>query len=277
MRLPVIYLALGAALTAGTAQAAPPSIEIKDAVARVTVIPEARSDIKVEYLSTNPQLPLQIRNERGRVVIDGKLEHKIRNCTGEGARTSVDVTGVGAVAYANMPQVVIRAPRDVSLDAGGAVFGVIGKSDSLKLSNAGCGDWTVANVEGELKLNQAGSGDTHVGAVGRASVRVAGSGDIKTQAVRGPLDVNIAGSGDLWSASVGGALDVKIAGSGDVRVAGGPVGPMTVSVAGSGGVDVGAAAESLKARIAGSGDVRVKSVKGAVSKAIVGSGDVIIG
>lgn len=277
MRLPVIFLGLGVALSAGAAQAAQPSVEIKDAVVRVTVIPEARSDIKVEVLSNHPELPLQVRSEGGRVIVDGKLDRKIRSCQGEGARASVSVAGIGAVAYANMPQIVIRTPRGVDLNSGGAVFGTVGKSDSLSLSNAGCGDWTVANVAGELKLNQAGSGDTYVGSVGRASLRVAGSGDIRTQAVKGGMDVNMAGSGDVWAASVDGALDVKIAGSGDVKVAAGRIGAMSVSVAGSGSVDVDGAADSLKARIAGSGDVKVKAVKGAVSKAVVGSGDVIIG
>lgn len=275
MRLPVIILGLGAALAAGAAHAQ--SVEIKDAVVRVTVIPEARSDIKVEFLTNHPKLPLQVRTGGGKVVVDGGLNRKIRSCDGEGGSASVNVAGIGSIAYANMPQIVIRAPRNVNLDSGGAVFGTIGKSDSLELSNAGCGDWTVANVAGQLKLNQAGSGDTYVGSVGRASLRVAGSGDIKTQAVKGPMDVNLAGSGDVWTASLDGPLDVKIAGSGDVKVASGNVGAMTVSVAGSGGVIVDGPAESLKARIAGSGDVKVKAVKGAVSKAVVGSGDVVIG
>ena len=38
-------------MLAGAAQAA--SVEVKDAVARVTVVPEARSDIKVEVISPN--------------------------------------------------------------------------------------------------------------------------------------------------------------------------------------------------------------------------------
>ena len=275
MRLPVIMIGLGAAMAAGAAHAQ--SVEIKDAVVRVTVIPEARSDIKVEFLSTHPKLPVQVRQVGDKVVVDGGLNRKIRSCEGDGVRASVNVAGVGSIAYANMPQVVIRTPRDVNLDSGGAVFGTVGKSASLALSNAGCGDWTIANVAGQLKLNEAGSGDTYVGSVGRASLRVAGSGDIKTKAVKGPMDVNMAGSGDVWVGTLEGPLDVKIAGSGDVKVASGRVGAMTVSVAGSGGVVVDGAADSLKARIAGSGDVKVKAVKGAVSKAVLGSGDVVIG
>ena len=93
----------------------------------------------------------------------------------------------------------------------------------------------------------------------------------------GGLHVDMAGSGDVWSASVNGPLDVKIAGPGDVKIAGGKADAMTVSVAGSGGVDFAGTAASLKARIAGSGDVKVKAVTGEVSKAVVGSGEVRIG
>lgn len=277
MRLPMVFAGFGLALAAaGAAQAASPRVEIKDAVARVTVIPEDRNDIKVAFLSTNPDLPMQVRSSGDKVIVDGGLDHKIRSCNGSGSNATVHVAGK-TFRYADMPQLVIRTPKDVNIEAGGAVFGAVGKSASLELSNAGCGDWTVANVAGELRLNQAGSGDTQTGTSGSAKLRVAGSGDVKTQGVSGPMDVNIAGSGDVWTASVNGPLSVKIAGSGDVKVAGGQGGDMTVSVAGSGGVDFGGAADSLKARIAGSGDVRVKSVKGEVSKAIVGSGAVTIG
>jgi hypothetical protein len=63
-----------------------------------------------------------------------------------------------------MPQVVIHTPRDVKVSAGGAVFGSVGRSATLDLDNAGCGDWTIANVEGTAKVSQAGSGDTRMGA-----------------------------------------------------------------------------------------------------------------
>ena len=276
MRLPMIAVSFGMVFAAGAAQAAP-EIEIKDAVARVTVIPEARNDIKVEFLSTNPKLPLEVRTSGGKVIVDGGLDRKIRSCKGEGTGVRVQVAGLGDVAYADMPQVVVRTPRDVDVEAGGAVYGVVGKSASADLSNAGCGDWIIANVAGELKLSQAGSGDTFAGSAGRAVIHAAGSGDIRTKAINGPLEVSIAGSGDLRAASVKGSLNIKAAGSGDVTVSAGQADAMSVAVAGSGGVDFGGTAQSLKARIAGSGDIRVKEVKGEVSKSIIGSGDVTIG
>lgn len=279
MRLPTILTAASAlALMAGAASAAnAATVEVKDAVARVVVIPEDRGDIKVEFLTTNPSLPLQVRSMGGKTIVDGDLDRKIKSCNSSGGRTRVYVSGIGDVAYEDMPQIVIRTPKDAKVEAGGAVFGSVGKTASLELSNAGCGDWTVGNVAGKMNINVAGSGDTSTGSAGEASLRVAGSGDVRTQAVAGALEVSVAGSGDVDVASISGPLNVKIAGSGDVKISGGHASQVTTSIAGSGNVDFNGVAGSLTAKIAGSGDVHVKSVTGAVSKAIVGSGNVRVG
>ncbi|MBU1378122.1 MAG: DUF2807 domain-containing protein [Alphaproteobacteria bacterium] len=275
MRLQTMLLAAVAALSAGAAQAA--TIEIKDAVARVTVVPENRSNVSIEVVTPNAKLPLGIRVQGDRTIVDGGLNRKIRNCRGSGDRASVDVRDVGNVAFADMPQVVIHTPRDVRLETGGAVFGSVGRSASLELGNSGCGDWTVANVEGDAKISQAGSGDTRMGSSGALKVRVAGSGDVAAADVKGGLDVSIAGSGSANVKSISGPLEVSVAGSGDVDVGAGRATTMKVSIAGSGDVDFAGAADSLKARIAGSGDIRVGEVRGEVSKTIMGSGSVRIG
>jgi hypothetical protein len=276
MRFPLMLLAATvSSLAAGAAGAA--SVEVKDAVARVTVIPENRTDVKIEFIATNPKLPLQLRTFGGRTIVDGDLNRKIRDCHGSGDRASVSVRGVGNVGWSEMPQVVIRTPRDVDVDAGGAIWGTVGRSASLALGNAGCGDWTIGNVEGRMRLSQAGSGDTRAGSAGEAKVRVAGSGDTTISDVRGPVQVDIAGSGDVTVASVSGPLEVHVAGSGDVRVAGGKATDFEASVAGSGDVHFGGSAQNLKARIMGSGDVSAREVTGHVSKTIMGSGGVRIG
>lgn len=270
--------ALSALAIAGAATAADAaSVEVKNAVARVTVLPEARSDIKIDIIQANPRLPIQVRSFGGRTIVDGALGSRIRDCHGRGEAISVRVRGVGDVAWKDLPQIVIHTPRDVDLDAGGAVWGAVGRSASLKLGNAGCGDWTLANTEGELKLSQAGSGDTHAGSAASARVHVAGSGDVVLGDVKNSLDVDIAGSGDVSVASMSGPMKVHVAGSGDVKVGGGRATTMAVSVMGSGNVDFRGSADSLKATIAGSGDVRARQVTGQVSKTVMGSGGVTIG
>ena len=280
----LLMLAASAAATvsilgfAGTAAAGEPSVKIKDAVARVVVIPEARGDVKVEFLTTNPSLPLKVRQNGSDVVVDGDLRmNRISGCNTVMGKTVVHVRGVGDVKWDDIPQIVVRTPMNAEISAAGAVFGSVGRADRLELNNAGCGDWTVANVKGKLDLNQAGSGDTKAGSAGSAEIAIAGSGDVHTQAITGDLEVSIAGSGDVTTASVAGKLEVNIAGSGDVYINGGRARSVEANIMGSGGVDFGGVAERINVSIAGSGDVRVAKVEGPVSKSVAGSGEVIIG
>ena len=279
MRAGIALLVGGAvALGAAAAQAAPPAVEIKDAVAQVTVIPEDRADVRIDILSPSRRLPLKVKTGRARTVVDGGLGgHRIRGCRGAGADVVVGVSGVGDVPLRDMPQIVVHAPRDVDVSAGGAIYGAVGRTRSLTLCAAGCGEWTVANVEQHLRVNLAGSANARTGSAGAATLRVAGSGDIAAADVRGRVDVDVAGAGEVWVKSVAGPLDVHVAGSGDVRVQGGRASPMTASVAGSGNVVFGGVADSLQARIVGSGDVRARQVRGPVKKAVMGSGAVRIG
>jgi hypothetical protein len=269
--------ALAAVFTNGAASAAP-SVEIKDAVARVVVIPEDRADVKVDFITTNRALPLMVSRVGDRTVIDGNLRYsKIRSCTTLNGRTAVGVAGIGKVDWANMPQVVIHTPRNVSVAAGGAVFGSIGRSNSLHFANAGCGDWTVGNVKGALSARQAGSGDLRAGSAGSADARIAGSGDVNLGQVAGSMNAEIAGSGDVHATSINGDLKARVAGSGNVTIDGGHARAMQVSVAGSGDVTFGGVADSLEARVMGSGDISAAHVTGSLRKSIMGSGDVRIG
>jgi hypothetical protein len=282
MRLFIPLTACALASAAGVAALAaqvpkPVSVEIKDAVVRVVVLPEDRADVKVEVFKTNPKLPLAVRTAGQRTIIDGKLEWDVGDCGANGGKPTVRVKKIGEIAWADMPRVLIRTPRNVSLTAGGAVFGVVGRSASLDMVNAGCGGWVVGDVAGKFSLSQAGSGDSRIGSVGQASVRSAGSGDVRIVSAKSGLTVNIAGSGDVEVAQASGPIDVKIVGSGDVGIRKGAAEALTVAVTGSGDVDFGGIAKSLKARVAGSGDVRAKAVTGKVEKSVAGSGGVTIG
>jgi len=269
---------LAAAISAAGAAQAAPSVKIKDAVARVVIIPENRSDIKVEFLTTNASLPLTVRRSGDDVIVDGDLRRgRINGCNTRNGKTSIRVRRVGNVSYENIPQVAIRTPMNVKVSAGGAVFGDIGRSDSVELGNAGCGDWTVANTRGKLEVSQAGSGDTRTGSASSVEISIAGSGDVSTQAISGDFEANIAGSGDVSAASIGGKLEGNIAGSGNITVAGGRSRSVEVSVMGSGDVTFNGEADAVEVSVMGSGDVKIAKVNGPVKKHVAGSGDVIIG
>ena len=278
MRALTTLAVLAIATTAAGAAAAAPSVKIKDAVARVVIIPENRPDVKVEFLTTNASLPLSVRQEGEQVVIDGDLRmSRINGCNSRGGKVFVKVRGVGDVSYDNLPEVAVRTPMNVKVQAGGAVFGSIGRSDSIELGNAGCGDWTIANTKGKLEISQAGSGGAKAGTAAYAEISIAGSGDVSSQAIAGDLEANIAGSGDVWVASIGGKLEGNIAGSGDITVAGGRSRSVEVSVMGSGDVTFNGEAGEVELSVMGSGDVKIAKVTGPVKKHVAGSGDVIIG
>lgn len=271
-------LAVAGACGLAGAGAAAPAVDINHAVARVIVSPEPRTDIKVEIVRANPRLPIRVWSFMGRTYVDGGLSGaRLRGCHGPVSAPGASVLGVGEVSADDMPRLLIHTPMDARVAAGGAVFGQVGRSASLELSNAGCGDWQAGNVHGRMKVNVAGSGSVRAGQAGSADLRVAGSGSIATHDVAGRVEATNVGAGDIDVASVQGPFNARIAGSGHVKVAGGHASAMQASIAGSGDIALQGVADSLNASVVGSGDVRVLRVTGPIHKAVVGSGDVRIG
>jgi hypothetical protein len=267
-------------LAAGGSDAA--SVEIKNAIARVTVIPEARSDVAVSIVRDDPNHPLKVSVwPDGRTLVEGHyfggLFGGITACNSHGGRPSVRAMGTEPITYDNMAQVIVRTPMDARVSAGGAVYGEVGRSESLDLRISGCGDWVVANVQGRMNLSGAGSGDVRTGTAGEAKISTAGSGDVYTRAIAHGLEANIAGSSDIRVAEASGPIKVRITGSGDLGVGGGHASDLDVFIAGSGDVSYRGVAETVTAFVAGSGDVNVAHVNGAVKKSVAGSGDVNIG
>lgn len=296
MKIAVYAAASAAVLAAFAAQpAAAQDAEIRNAVARVIVIPEDRADIAVEITRGSADLPqLTVERRGSKVRIDGGLGRRrsvmqltndsIRECNdgradarqpGEGA--TVEVRGKGRIRLEDAPLVVLRTPRDVDVSSGSGVYGAVGRgARSVDLGAGGCGNWTVANVDGRLEVAVGGSGTVRAGTSRLLEASVGGSGSVFAGAT-GDLDASIGGSGSIVVAGVNGPAEVAIGGSGDVTIRGGRASTLEVAVAGSGNVRFDGVADSLEASIAGSGDVRVAEVTGAVSRSIVGSGEVRIG
>ena len=264
-----------------------PSLDIRDAAARVVVVPEARNDVVVQVAPGDPRLPpLQITHEGARTVIEGGLQRRIAGCSSNefgwnGNRKrwnrSVEIRGLGKVAYEALPVITMHTPMRASVGAGGAVWGEVGPSEELHLVHAGCGDWNAGPVRGQFDLATQGSGDTHARSAGRLSSATQGSGDLMIDSVDGPVSLAIAGSGDVRIARVSGPVSSRTAGSGDVRIAAGHAPQVAVQIAGSGDFVFDGEADALSAEIAGSGDVHVARVSGAVSKSVHGSGEVTVG
>lgn len=276
LRIGLFAAAAAAAVGAAGAAAAAPGIEIRDAVARVVVIPEDRSDVKVEMLTTNRDLPLDVRQFGGTTVIDGHLGHRIGDCHTRGDHPSTYVRGVGRVDYKDMPQVVIHAPKAVMIEASGAVFGAIGRSATLDLADSGCDAWTVADVAGDATLRESGAGTVRMGRAGRLDVRLSGAASIHATDVKA-LDATLSGVGGVVVNSLSGPMQAHVSGVGNVKVLDGKATTVRASVSGMGGVNFGGQADSLDAQISGLGGIRVKSVIGQVNKSVSGAGHVTIG
>ena len=296
MKIAIATAAAVAAVTvAGAAPAlaqAGPEVEIRYAVARVAVVVEDRRDIAVEVQQGASGLPpIRVSREGDDVRIDGGLRRRglfgrnvsMRGCRsgpdsaqpGEGA--SVEVRGHGRINLSEAPLIVIRTPREVNVDASGAVYGSVGRgAASVDLGSGGCGDWNIANTDGPVTLSIAGSGDMRAGTSRALDAEIAGSGSITAGATR-ELDVSIAGSGDFILARVDGPADVSIAGSGDVVIRAGTAPRLDVSIAGAGNVQFDGVAGDVDVSIAGAGDVSVAQATGTVSRSIVGAGNIRIG
>lgn len=276
MRTAIALAAAAIGLGAAGAAAAGPSVEIRDAVARVTIVPEDRPDVKVEMLSTNPSLPLEVRTSGSTTVISGNLAHRINDCHGRGEHPSAWVRGVGEIRYDNMPQIVIHTPKAVVVDSNGAIYGAVGRAGSLDMANSGCSGWTVADVSGEAALRESGAGSVKMGSAGKLTLRLSGAGSIHATRVS-QLDAILSGVGGVNVEELSGPMMAHVSGVGHIKVVQGHATAIHASVSGMGGVDFGGDAQSLDASISGLGNVRVKSVTGQVVKSISGGGHVSIG
>lgn len=260
---------------AGAADAA--SVEIRDAVARVTVVPEDRPDIKVEMLTVNPRLPLEVRTEGGETIVDGGLRHRIGGCHTRGDNPSAWVHGIGRVEKNAIPQVVIHTPKAVVVASNGVVVGSVGRSGSVELHDSGCSSWTIADVAGDAVIKESGEGSLRMGAANRLDLHLSGAANIHAVRVRQEMNALLSGAGGVELEELDGALDAHVSGVGRVKVAGGHASSVRASVSGVGGVDFGGVAQSLDASISGFGSVRVNQVTGNVTKSVSGAGHVSVG
>lgn len=320
MTIVTVPVLAAAALVAAVSIAAPAGAEgvaVRDAVARVQVIPEVRGDVSVTVTPGRKPLPtVRIYREGDRTVVDGGLARRIKGCgwsglslgamifhhrdddgdrgdRGEHGRATV--AGIGHLAPDDMPLITIRMPLDAHVSADGAVFGRVGATHSLDLAVAGCGDWTVGDVSGALGVRVSGSGDVAGGRAGSLRAGLSGSGDLKLSRVDGEADITTSGSSDVHlgaagpvSIRIGGSSDIRIGevqgpihteigGSGDVTIDHGRAPDVRVAVAGSGDFTFHGSAGGVSASVAGSGDIVIDHASGPVSQSKAGSGDIRIG
>jgi hypothetical protein len=278
-------LLAGALIAANPAAAA--QLLIRDAVVVVRVIPQDRQNIEVHISKANARLPLSVENGLGGdVIVDGGQRYGVwkflfgghtTDCINGHGEHLVHVWGVGDVREDELPQIIVLTPRDARISTNGATFGAIERSNAVRLSIAGCDQWTIANVEGPLELHDSGVGIVHAGTAGSIEVRTAGMSEVTTRQIANGAEIHVAGVGRIHALAVYGPIKVHIAGHADVAIDGGHATDIDVHIAGSGKVNDLGSADTLEASIAGSGDINVAHVSGAVTKSIAGAGTITVG
>ena len=177
--------------------AAAPSVEIRDAVARVTVIPEDRADIKVEFLTTNadaaaggPHRRGDRRSSTATWTPHPQLPRQRRPSGRLGPRR-----GPGRLrrhAAGGDP----HAHGGRSSSANGVVFGAVGRSASLDLAIPAAAPGPSPTWRATATLRRLRRG---LGADGlrrpRLTLRLSGAGEIHATRVRQGLEASLSGVG----------------------------------------------------------------------------------
>lgn len=249
------------------------SVYIRGAAAHVQVIAEDRTDISLEIDNPGGVPMPRVDLHNGEVRIDGLLSRRIQSCDRDGG---VDVEEYGIVALDRLPRIVIRAPMDLDLGFGGAVFAEIGDARSLELAAAGCGTTTIGDIAETLEIDFGGSGSVRAGASRQASLQLGGSGSIEIGPTGDDFEATLGGSGSVRVASVTGSAVIDLGGSSTAIIAGGNVTSAEINIGGSGTIEVNAPIDELEVNVGGSGEVIVRHPVRSVEANIAGSGRIIV-
>ena len=260
MRLRLALLAAAARARRGRRRRRRPSVEIKDAVARVTVIPEDRSDVKVEMLTTNADLPLRSAPWAAATIIDGnlraphpRLPQRGDNSCGLGARRRQGRLRRHAPGGRSARPRPSRSRRRRRVRLGRPL-------GQPRPHNSGCSGWTIADVAGDATLRDSGAGSVGWASAGPPGAALSGAGE--HHATAGPpgprRDLSGAGGGDRRRPQRRHWRPTSPASATSRSPAATPAACRPRSRA-SAAVEFGGAAESLDASISGLGDIRVKA------------------
>lgn len=246
------------------------AVDVRNAAARLQVVPEDRTDIAVEITSSGHTPMPEIIQEGTTIAIDGHLRGRL-DCH---ERDSVRLDGYGTLAQTDLPQIVIHTPKATSFSAGGDVSTTVGASQGVDATLSGCGDTQIADTTGLLHIKLRGVGHANAGAAHGLEVELEGTGGVNAGAVTDHANVVTAGTGDVSIASLTGALQSQNSGVGSLTIDGGQIGEAHVQLSGVGNAKINAPVQSLHAVIMGVGSVDVPATVGELDAEVMGPGSV---
>lgn len=252
------------------------NLRIRHIAAIVTITPEDRTDYAVEIDNSAGQLPMPtVASDDGRVLIDGQLRGRVRDCRRDGG---AGVRGYGDEEFdaSELPRITIRAPRAVNLDRTGAGSTEIGPSQSAYIDLAGCADLTLGDVQEALELDVSGASTVTAGAARSLNADLTGAGELNIGAIAQGAEFDVSGAGNVTIASLTGDFTLDSTGASNFRINSGSIGTAQIDMTGTGSLDIAAPVHTLNAEIMGVGHVDVAGTVGDLDVDIAGPGSVTV-
>lgn len=274
MNKALAMLVCASALVPAGARAA--ELVLEGLVARVTVLPEARSDFAVEVRPGSGSLPsVTISREGGRTLLTSGVE--VGACTRVDGRMRVGLRDGSQAEMSEAPDVIIHAPRAFSLSGDNSgLIGQIGPAEDLDISQSGCAFWDVANVAGTLRAEMSGGARLTAGTSRSALLGASGGAAITTGAVA-DLVAEASGGGAIRVASVSGAAEATASGGGRIEIESGQGSTLRAHASGGGRIVHRGEVAALHATASAGGQIEVFQVENVVSRFVSAGGQVVVG
>jgi hypothetical protein len=270
-----VIMAGATALTlamAGHASAA--ELVIRDIVARVVVIPEARADIQVDVQPGRGDAPpVQVSRSGDVVTLSGSA--RVRSCNFGDGGLWVKINHGPKISIDDAAVVTVRAPRSVRISGGGAVVGSIGRSQDLSLDQDGCANWTAADIAGTLDVSVSNGAHLGAGAVPSARLRADNGGHVRIVSA-GSLDAKATNGGHAAAGSVPGAIMAVATDGGLVSIEGGSSRSLSGEAHDGGSIRHKGNAGDVRAEATDGAVIRVEHAGRVLSSYSANAGSVII-
>jgi hypothetical protein len=245
-------------------------------VARVTVIPEVRSDFAVEVRAGSGGLPdVSVSEEGGRALLTSGVE--VGACVGSGDRMQVGLRDGTRAEMSDAPEVIIHAPLTFSVSgANSGLIGQIGPAEDLAITQSGCVFWDVADVAGRLRVNLSAGARLTAGASDSTLLGASAGAAISTGAVS-DLVAEASAGGMIRVASASGSAEANAASGGSIEIKGGETTTLRAEASSGARIVHRGKVESLWADASVGGEVEVSEVENVVSRSVSIGGRVVVG
>ncbi len=268
-------------------------LQLKNLRANVEIIPENRTDIRVDVdMSGSSDKAPEITYSGNTVVVAGNLQtgrKTFRVSFNLDQRMDIDkskhLSRVPRDHPAGLPTLVIHTPMKVSLKSNAYVFGRIGPSQALRIEDSGDGEWRIDAVSQEAFVEGGGATDFYLTNTGSANIDLLGTGnvtmgdtqsiwssqwgagDVTVNKVVRDADIELSGIGDFKARSVSGKMQVLIDDAGSVTVEDGDVAALRIrTIDGIGAVRFGGTVKDADINIGTSTRVSIHKLTGSLKK-----------